>query len=933
MTAALDILHAAFTGGMEQGTRLLRVHTPLGPDTLLAELLELHEAVVPAPDLRPQAGFHATLYALSTNAHFSLKSLLGQAVLVELGLADGSRRVWHAHVAEAALVGADGGLARYRLALRPWLALLALQQQSRVFLDLSVPQILDEVFAAYAGQGRLVPQWRWALQDAAVYPARSLCIQYQESDLDFVLRLMREEGLVCWWEHQGQPLDGQFGQHTLVIGDHNGAFTQDLGPVRYTQAGAGLTQDSLTRWRRRAAVAPARVDLASADYRARSLRPVSQATQQAALPELAVVDVPGQYAYPDPAQGQRLALRQVQALEAWAEQVQAQGTLRQAAAGAVLTLTEHPVHDGRNAQRDRFVILAAQHRARSNFSADTQALLQRLGPLPAEDASTGLAADTQYQVQLQLQRHTLAVRPQQLDARGVLDVRMRLRPRIHGVQTAHVVGTGGPVHSDRDQRVRLRFVWQRDDAATPWVRVAQSLAGANWGSAFTPRVGQEVLVGFVGADIDRPVVLGALYNGRGQADAAGNTVCGAAGLGSAPAWFTGNGHAAALSGIKTQELTTSAQGQGGANQLVLDDSEDANRIELSSSTLDTRLQLGQLRQQQDNQRLRERGHGLELSTQGWGALRAASGLLLTAQLGAARSAQMQAQDAAQQLQQAQNLLITLARSAQQHKAGLPGEPAPEKLGAAQALQASADSISSSNQGGGSVAAWTRPELVLSAAQGVGQHCVRNQIWSAGAQMVLTAQQDVNLLAQGNLSVAARAGLVLYSYGKATNADKPNQETGLKLHAASGSVNVQAQSGALKVAADKALDVASTQALVRVAAPERLLLAAAGAAIEIKGGNITLKAPGQVNFKAGMKELTSGGGARAERLSLKKAGKVYDEQFVLRDKQSGEPLCNYKYRIEDAGGTVLARGFTDAQGRTQRVYTSSAVAISLFRDDE
>src|SRR5690606_9542725 len=149
------------------------------------------------------------------------------------------------------------------------------------------------------------------------------------------------------------------------------------------------------------------------------------------------------------------------------------------------------------------------------------------------------------------------VRSIALGADGQPDPRLHSRPTIHGVQTAVVVGLGEPLHTDRDHRIKLQFHWQRgarashqlaapagsnapaSDAAGTWLRVAESVAGANWGSHFVPRLGQEVLVGFVEGDIDRPVVIGSLYDGRGQPDAQGNRTAGGAATatGNANAWF------------------------------------------------------------------------------------------------------------------------------------------------------------------------------------------------------------------------------------------------------------------------------------------------------------------------------------------------------------------------------------------------------------
>ena len=219
-------------------------------------------------------------------------------------------------------------------------------------------------------------------------------------------------------------------------------------------------------------------------------------------------------------------------------------------------------------------------------------------------------------------------------------------------------------------------------ASGTWMRVAQSVAGANWGAVFTPRLGQEVLVQFIAGDIDRPVVVGAVYNGQGSADAQGNQVAGGAATatGNAAAWFPGSkkqgalqghAHSAVLAGYKSQELSASQSGGGGYNQLVFDDSAGAGRIELSSTTAASRLQLGHLLHQSDNQRLQPRGHGLDLSTAAWGAVRAGSGLLISAHAkpgsqGAGRA--LDSREPSAQIEQSQQLLHTLAESAQQHKA-------------------------------------------------------------------------------------------------------------------------------------------------------------------------------------------------------------------------------------------------------------------------
>jgi type VI secretion system secreted protein VgrG len=124
-----------------------------------------------------------------------------------------------------------------------------------------------------------------------------------------------------------------------------------------------------------------------------------------------------------------------------------------------------------------------------------------------------------------------------------------------------------------------------------------------------------------------------------------------------------------------------------------------------------------------------------------------------------------------------------------------------------------------------------------------------------------------------------------------------------------------------VVADKAVNISSTAAGINASSPTKIVLTAGGAGITISGGNITLAAPGNITFKAGMKNFTGGAGA-SDSIKLKKASDLFDEQFVMKDQVSQQPVAGAPYRIENAKGQVVASGVTDAQGRTARVTTTS-----------
>lgn len=169
-------------------------------------------------------------------------------------------------------------------------------------------------------------------------------------------------------------------------------------------------------------------------------------------------------------------------------------------------------------------------------------------------------------------------------------------------------------------------------------------------------------------------------------------------------------------------------------------------------------------------------------------------------------------------------------------------------------------------------AWGRPDLMLSAPGGVANATPAHTVLSAGATASLSAGQDINLESQRNTAIATKRGMSLFTYGKAQNADKPNAETGLQLHAASGSLSVQAQSSTLHLTADKAVAFSSVTSAITMGAPKHVLLTAGGASLRITNGSITVTTSGPAQFKAAMKELTSGASASAS-LSLPKAGEI------------------------------------------------------------
>lgn len=885
--AALRAQLAQYT----QDTRLLRFTAFSGADQLLVEHIEGHEGL--------SQGYRFDITALSSDAQIDLDGLLGQPALLEI-LTQQSRtdlRPIHGHISACERLGSDGGFTRYRLVLEPWTAFLRYRFDSHVWQDATVIEILDDLFSDYRDQGRLVPRWRFALADAGQYPRHEVRTQFEESDWAFVERLLADEGLFYWFEHSADHGSDARGTHQLVIGDYNGAFAPNAQQaIRFHRAAATEQTDSVTSWHASRRLMTNAVVTGSwhEGQVANITAQADSAHDNDDVPPLTAIDQPGQRLFAARAQAERAARRQLEALEARNKLYHGESSVRTLAPATTFVLTGHAIHDtDRIAGGDAaatFAVIAVQHRARNNLSFGARVLIRDVFATTSATQPDDEHLDAPlYQNRFTALRADIPWRPLAADGRGTL---LHPKPTVRGVQTAIVVGNDGDdLTTERDHRVKVQMHWQRgsrssnrrahpagaDNApghagAYVWVRIAEAAAGANWGSNFTPRIGQEVLLDYIEGDIDRPVVIGSLYNGRGMDDAQGNQVAQGAAVatGNAPAWFAGgsgeHAHNAILAGFKTQEIGNSQDGQGGYNALIMDDSTGEVGARLQTTQHATELNLGHIKRQSDNARQHSHGHGAELTTQAFGAVRAGQGLLISADARSnAGSTQMDAREARQQLQQAHALQTALADTAQQHHAFAGAvfdkqqHSQPETVLARpieSLAQTDAGVGSPAGGGAGTVPAFGRPDLIVSAPAGIA--LLTPADLHAGASAIsVTGGIDVSATMGRNFAVAVRSGITLFTYGDAKARRKGQGDKGIKLHAAHGKVDVQAQGAQLQAAADKDLQIDSTHAKVEASAKEHVLLTAGGAYIKIANGNIEIHAPGSVQFKAAMKDLSSG----------------------------------------------------------------------------
>jgi type VI secretion system secreted protein VgrG len=492
--------------------------------------------------------------------------------------------------------------------------------------------------------------------------------------------------------------------------------------------------------------------------------------------------------------------------------------------------------------------------------------------------------------------------------------------------------------------VRIQFAWQRggrpnpgglahdtddkgcapgDERSGTWVRVAEALAGPNWGTLFTPRVGTEVLVDFIEGDIDRPVVVAQLFTGPDLPPFA-------AGVDS------GVEHAGTLSGIHSHNFDG-----GGFNQWQIDDTAGQVRTRLATSTAATQLNLGYLIQQSPGsaQRGAWRGTGFELRTDAWGAVRGGEGVLLStserSQQGCGvTSTQMDAHEAVSLLKGAQGLGKTLGDAAAQQQALFSKDAAaaqsdfieqvdPKEKGkyaGAVNGQTALKAKSGSREPDGSqpVEKFGTAIVLMDSAASINWATPASTVIYAGKQLQWTAQSDLHLTAAHTVaSVAANAASLFTHSG------------GIQAIAGNGPLSLQAHTDGLEIVADKEITVISVNDCIEIKAKQKIVLQAGQAAVTLEGGDITFACPGKFSVKGGKHFFDKGSKRSSATTPLPDTRvKLFAQQIRAVNEATGEPIAQLSYKMETGDGDVFY-GDTDDDGNTIQTRTVSQQAVKVW----
>ncbi|MGS0642884.1 type VI secretion system Vgr family protein [Xanthomonas oryzae pv. oryzicola] len=839
--------------------------------------------------------FTADVTCLSQSSAIELKTLLGQRAGITIRHHDGERKV-NGVVTAVRQLGADGGLSSYRLRIQPALALLAYRRTCRIFQEQSVPDIVAQIVQEHrASNPPIAASFRLDQQLRQTYAPRSYCTQFDEDDLSFIHRLLAEEGInytFTFAGDQGAPT------HTLVLFDDANDLAQ-ASPARigYRRAEDATPADSLLAWQGERQVMTSATALVSYDYKPAAS---SNADDQSVIDQgeegRAASATLKDYSALSPYYASNSAeyARYAQVRQTWHDQ-QAKtwyggATTPGLEVGTYVEIADHPSLAEDSSEQRQFVVTEQFLDITNNLPADmTRQLPSGLLGLPSADVGPppSLAAVPPPPEGAAQYLRFAGVR------RGVALVPSRVpslrRPTASGPQTATVVGKAGEVvDTDEMGRILVQMHWplaqehakggaDYDERSSTRVRYASPSASEGFGHQFIPRVGDEVLIEFLHGDIDRPIAVAVIHNGRRPTAA----FSGARGL-------PGN---RTLSGILTREHNGS-----GANELLFDDTTGQPRARLASTHQASELNLGYLTHPRADGQADPRGQGAELRTDAAAALRAAQGMLLTTY---ARS-----QAAGHQLDR-DELDALLAQCVELFK-GL-GDYAAQHGG--QAVETGGqDALRQALQGwpsGTDRSAAGKPLMAFAASEGMVSATPHSHLSYAGHNIDSVAQQHLQLTSGQATRVHAGQGIALFA-----------QASGLSAIANQGPVRLQAQADALVANAQTNLQLTANTGEVLLSAPRIRLVAEDGSFLSIGGGGITLGTQGGVELHAASHELLGPSTEQADRPSFGKDGT--DQKFQLHypshSADTPQLAANQPYSITLDDGRVV-QGVSDAQGLT------------------
>jgi type VI secretion system secreted protein VgrG len=450
-----------------QENRLIAISTPLSEDELALYKAEIIEDLA-----RP---FTIDVELISENHNISLDDLMGKNVTIRLGTAD-DVRYFNGFVTEFHQLPNTDRYSRYGAMIRPWFWLLNLSENCRIFQDKSYPEIIQEVFDSLGFSD-------YEIKLTGTYQPQEYVVQFNESDFNFVTRLMEQEGIYYYFEHTD-------GKHTFVMADDS-SILSDQGDILFYHPEDTSNQfniEGISKWENYRKIKTGGIRLSDFDFEtpSKNLEFVSTDPKTASLSSLEKFTYPGKYK--ERGMGTEYTRLLMEKENVSYETKIANSNVKTLFSGSHFSLKDH-YRDDQNSQ-----YLITHYRCNLQSDEFISSSNQENSEVFTSEF-TAIPSSVVYRTQI-----------------------TATKPKMVGPQTAMVVGKAGEeIWTDKYGRVKVHFHWDRygqaDENSSCWIRVAQTWAGKNWGQIQIPRIGQEVLIDFLGGDPDRPIIIGSVYNG------------------------------------------------------------------------------------------------------------------------------------------------------------------------------------------------------------------------------------------------------------------------------------------------------------------------------------------------------------------------------------------------------------------------------------
>ncbi|ONR67960.1 Rhs element Vgr protein [Burkholderia cenocepacia] len=808
---ASDMLDKVLRGGYAQFDRIVKLDTPLGDNWLTPLYVKIKA--------RLGRNFEVTVDASSVvGDKIKLSALMLQPVTLWIRQTDGGYLPIHGYVQQARRLGNDGTLSYFQLHFASWLSFLKLSSDRRDWQEASGWQILTDVFDKHPqASGNYGQELRTAMRS---YSHR---VQW-ETDWNFVHRSLEEVGVFPRFDF---AKDGK--SHKVVMMDDL-YFGPSLpnSEMKFSHAGTDEDFDGLTQLSEQQDAQSATLTLGTVDYKRPDL------DKQTSTPAADLDELPGQgeeYLYTGSQTWAESDAGQQQArirTEEWASRAKryfAIGSPRYALPGYWFKVSGHPLFDALPEEERELSIIASDWLIQNNLPG-MDALTRFPRSLRSEIEqvhATGVGTTVSHRdggigffhVEIEAQRRKTPFRsPFEHE-----------KPEMH-LQTAIVVtDSDEEIHTDDGNRVRVRTSNSRKDRntkSTSWIRAAMPDAGSKRGGYFPLRKDDQVLLGFVNGDCDRPVIISRLHGGVTM-----------------PVWHTHG----LLSGFRSREY-----GGDGFNQLVMDDATGQNRVHLYSSSYSSHLHLGYLIEQSDNTRGSFLGNGFDLKSGAYGAVRAEQGLYVSTQPATAQPLNVTA--ATDPLAGAEAVLETVSKASETNRAESlqDGQAALKSFTDAtqRTVAGSASGGRTAGGGTGNANGFAKPVMLLSSPEGIAA--------STQQSVHVTANRHANVVAGKNVNLAAGKALLVSVLDKISLFA---QNLGIKIFAAKGSVDIQAQSGSASLVGLQDVKIESADGRLILTAAKEVWIGAGGSYISIKGGLIENVTTGQILEKCGSWDKPSG----------------------------------------------------------------------------